>query len=281
MSKAKKKVIYTCITGKYDELLNHDYTDNDWDYICFSDTIQQNDTNSSWRIQPLYYKEGDDTRINRWHKINAHLCLEDYEYSIYIDANIDILSREFFDIIEEHQKSSSTFSVMRHPARDCVYDEYEVCVALNKDDPLIMQSQINIYREQGYPEHRGLYASSILYRKHFDEKIVSVMEEWWKWLESYSRRDQLSLPYVLWLQKYDPDILPFKYGLGKSGPLYFYPHSGNLKAYTRQLYNKAEALIQKQKLLKSSLKEAEARLSLIENSRTWRMRNKLVKFLKK
>jgi len=281
MTSKTKKVIYTCIAGDYDGLFNHQYVSPEWEYICFSDSAQPSDLNSSWRILPLKHKMPDGTRTNRWHKINAHLCLKDYKYSIYIDANIDVLSKEFFDAIDEQRKRPQAFSLMSHPARDCVYDELDACIQLQKDDPAVMKSQIKLYKEAGYPRRNGLYASSILYREHLDETVIRVMEEWWGWLTTYSKRDQLSLPYALWKRGYKPGILPFTYGLGRFDPLFFYPHSDALRDYVRQLYDEVQALESKQKLTENQLKSTEERLLLIEQSKTWRARNRIRKFLYK
>ena len=32
-----KICVYTCITGDYDNLIQHTYIDKDYDYICFTD----------------------------------------------------------------------------------------------------------------------------------------------------------------------------------------------------------------------------------------------------
>ena len=37
-----KKVVYTAITGNYDELITPEYINKDWDYICFTDNPRFN-----------------------------------------------------------------------------------------------------------------------------------------------------------------------------------------------------------------------------------------------
>lgn len=44
----------------------------------------------------------------------------------------------------------------------------------------------------------GLTENNVIYRKHKDPRCIKVMEDWWYMVENYSRRDQLSLFYVLW-----------------------------------------------------------------------------------
>ncbi len=278
---SRKKVIYTCITGEYDGLYNHQYVDEEWDYVCFSDSVVQTDLNSSWRILPLKDKSFDDQRINRWHKINAHLCVGDYEDSIYIDGNIDILSKDFFDEIKKQKELSSIFSVMAHPARDCLYQEALACIELGKDTSKNIEPQMEVYRRDRYPEHNGLYTNSILYRKHNNKKVIKMMNEWWTQLRDYSRRDQLSLPYIFWKNKFKPHILPFSYDIGKVGPLFYYPHTVHLRGYVRDLYEQIETLTRKEKSIKNDLESIESRLALIEESRLWRLRGRLMDMLRK
>lgn len=36
----KRKVVYTCLTGNYDNLPLHSYLDGEWDYVCFTDSSE-------------------------------------------------------------------------------------------------------------------------------------------------------------------------------------------------------------------------------------------------
>lgn len=58
-------------------------------------------------------------------------------------------------------------------------------------------------KKAGFPEHYGLGENNILYRRHNEPALVRVMEDWWYFLENYSRRDQLSFVYVLWKNGFD------------------------------------------------------------------------------
>ncbi len=99
-----KSVIYTCITNDYDdihELETYAYINYDWDYICFTDN--ENDIKAErvgiWQIRPLQYNKSDVSRNNRWHKMHPHILFPEYKDSIYIDANINILSDFLFNEI--------------------------------------------------------------------------------------------------------------------------------------------------------------------------------------
>lgn len=85
----------------------------------------------------------------------------------------------------------------KHPLRDCIYEEAEVCRQLLLDDVFIMEFQMNKYKKMGYPEHNGLIDGSIILRRH-TKKIAELNTEWQRQCTSGSRRDQLSFNFVAW-----------------------------------------------------------------------------------
>ena len=112
-----------------------------------------------------------------------------------------------FADIDRAMDDSCLISVAPHPERNCIYDELIVCVALGKDDEGVMRKQVDLIRSAGFPEKNGLFETNIIYRDHHDYQVIEVMKDWWSWIENYSRRDQLSLPYVLWQHKLEAKSL--------------------------------------------------------------------------
>jgi glycosyltransferase involved in cell wall biosynthesis len=199
MANKKSGVIYTCITGGYDDLKNHTYIDQDWDYICFSDDLSiGNENNSSWQIRPLFFDKLDNVRNQRWHKLHPHILFPEYEKSIWIDGNLDVLNEGLFDDVQKIVENRQLMSIPPHPKRTCIYDEFEACIVMGKDDPSVMREQIDLIRKDAFPENLGLFETSIVFRIHNDKRIIKAMDDWWWWVKKHSRRDQLSLTYVLW-----------------------------------------------------------------------------------
>lgn len=195
----KKGVIYTCITGMYDELLNHSYIDPYWDYICFTDNLSiRNEHNFKWEIRKISFDKLDNVRNQRWHKLHPHVLFPEYENSIWVDGSIDICGKSVFNDVDTAINDTRPISIGPHPKRDCVYDEWDVCIKKGKDDELVMKRQIDLMKKKGFPSHVGLFETSIIYRKNHDLTIKKLMDEWWWWIKNYSRRDQLSFTYVLW-----------------------------------------------------------------------------------
>ena len=199
-TRTSDKVVYTCITNDYDDLKEiegYTYINSDWDYVCFTDNeelIKQKQT-GIWEIRPLKFNGLDNTRNSRWHKINPHIVLPEYQQSLFIDANINILTGKIFKIIEQNTKD---LMLAEHANTICLYKEFEWIFRANIDKPEIMNSYYNLIKTEGFPQNYGLPENNIIYRKHNKAEIISIMNDWWYMLEHYSRRDQLSLPYVLW-----------------------------------------------------------------------------------
>lgn len=201
LSKPLKKVVYTCICGGYDSLISHSYVCEDWEYICFTDNQELLSAgHKQWTIRPLMFTNRDNTRNNRWHKIFPDKILEEYEVSLYLDGNINITNSELFDYMNSELigDESKTLVINSHQARNCIYQEANICKEWHKDSASVIDRQMLIFRRLGYPELKGLTENFMIYRRHHHEQVKKVMEYWWWWVSNYSKRDQLSFNYVIW-----------------------------------------------------------------------------------
>lgn len=195
-------VIYTCITNNYDdinEIACPYYINHNWDYVCYTDN--QDDIKKGkvgvWEIRPLEFSTLDNTRNNRWHKTHPHILFPDYHSSIYIDANIDILSPWLFNAAEN---SNEKIFLPRHYFRNCIYDEFSTVLIEFLDDIKTVLSLKKIIKKSGMPPNYGLTENNIIFRKHHDPDIKMLMENWWEIIKHHSKRDQLSLSWLLWKQ---------------------------------------------------------------------------------
>jgi len=191
----KKIVIYTAVFGKsnYDALLSNF---PGFDFICFTDKKKKS---SKWKIK-LVKSDLSPEILNRKYKILPHKYLKKYEVSLYIDANIKILKNPRNFIINILKKSD--FSVSKHFLRRCVYDEAYALIRSSRFNSYLIFKQIFQYAMEGMPENYGLTENSILIRRHNKLQVKNIMNIWWKEIVSHSHRDQLSLPYVSWKEKF-------------------------------------------------------------------------------
>jgi len=255
MSANKKRVVYTCITGGYDELLNHTFINPDWDYVCFSDDLSiRSEKNAQWEIRPLCFDKLDQVRNQRWHKLHPHLLFPECEVSLWVDGNVDILDGEIFEDVDQALKSNSLFACSLHPKRQCIYEEFDACQEAGKDDPDVMKRQEDLIKKSGFPKKNGLFETNIIARRHSSPVVIRIMEEWWYWLEHYSRRDQLSFTYVLW--KNDQKAKPLS-------PKSYRNSSGVKFRYATNHITKEELLKQKEEL--------EAEVQRFKKSICWRV----------
>ncbi len=196
----KKGVIYTCITGEYDELFQHHVYNKNFDYVCFTDNenLLKNKELNGWKIEPLRYKDSDNTRNARWHKTHPHLLFPDYKISLWIDGNIDVITDKIFTHIDTLDKSEDVIFAFKHPLRDCIYDEGDAVIMLRKDTATIVREEMQFLNNEKYPKHHGLFETGVLIRKHTNSKLIEAMELWWDMIAQYSKRDQLSFTYALW-----------------------------------------------------------------------------------
>lgn len=192
-----KKVVYTCITGDYDKLIEPSYLSDGFDYICFTD----NKTLKSdvWQIKPLPKEtEGlSQVKKQRFVKINPHLLLKEYDISIWVDGNVT-LKGNLNEFVSETLKDRISVYVPKHPQRNCIYREAKAVLAMKKDKPEIVNKQLERYKKEGFPSSFGLLQSNIMLRRHNNPECIKLMETWWKELKSGSHRDQLSFNYALW-----------------------------------------------------------------------------------
>lgn len=192
-----KKVIYTCITGGYDELKEPNVISDEFDYICFTDSLFMR--NGIWDIRPLPKEtEGlSQVKKQRYVKINAHKVLPEYEVSIWVDGIVTIKGN-LNELLENVLKDDTSIYVPTHPVRNCIYKEANTVVKMKKDTKEVVVPQIDRYKKEGYPEENGLLQSNILIRRHNEEDCIRLMEAWYDELKDNSHRDQLSFNYVSW-----------------------------------------------------------------------------------
>lgn len=195
-----KIVIYTVLVGNYDKLCQPKIVSEGIDYFCFTDKNDCNDRIGVWQIVKDPFPHKDNGRVSRFPKILPHkTVLSKYDYSLYIDANLIIRDEYVYKRIEELVKNETKLALIKHPARDCAYQEAYNCIAGCKAKWRDLIRQILFLKRKGFPEHWGLFEANVIFRKHNDDEVKNTDELWWNTFMKYSKRDQLSLVYSLWI----------------------------------------------------------------------------------
>ncbi|MDT9302518.1 MAG: tetratricopeptide repeat protein [Limnospira sp. PMC 1281.21] len=195
--RTKKVVVYTAICNNYDILKIPEFLCPDWDYVCFTDR-EQYPGDHPWKIKHFDYIDQDHTRTARYVKTHPHIYFESYECSIWIDAHILIKTNFIEEFTNNFLINNELFAAIPHPFRNCTYQEAKICIQQEKDDKDIIESQIVNYKYEGLPSEWGMIESGVLIRRHNNSSVRKFNELWWKEIDTYSKRDQLSVMFVLW-----------------------------------------------------------------------------------
>lgn len=193
----KRYVIYSAMVGAYDDILQPKVVDERFDYILFSNDIKEEYV-GVWQIRPIEYHNDDRTRICRYVKTHPEDLLKEYEVSVWMDSNVQILTDYFYKRVVELDEQGVLFSSMWHPTRQCIYAEAFAVVKMRVEYEDVIVDWCHELRKQSYPRENGLYETCVLYRKHRKDQVAQVDSLWWQCIEQYSRRDQLSCNYALW-----------------------------------------------------------------------------------
>ena len=194
--------VYTCITGNYDTIKEPLYVNSCVDYFIVTDmdvpkesVWKKIDINNISELQGL-----SDVDKNRFIKFFPHVLFPEYDYSVYVDGVIQIVG-DIMPLIES--MGTCIFGVHRHNARNCIYEEAKAVIYAKRAPKQQVLCHIEKYKQENYPKNNGLYENTVLIRKHNDDKCIKLMETWWDEYIVSCKRDQLSLPYVIWKDKFE------------------------------------------------------------------------------
>ena len=191
-----KTVVFTCITGNYDQLLKLDYINPSYDYICYTDNMSMQSNGWLLRKIPENLKNLSNSKINRYIKWHPHEFFPDYDLSIYIDGCINILS-DFTEIIERYP-SDFDILVPKHSLTTCIYQEARNVLRCKKDVKENFEKQLQMMRDEGFPANYGMTQNNILIRHHNNKNMIDVENIMWNVIKNGSHRDQLVYKYAVW-----------------------------------------------------------------------------------
>jgi len=198
--KKKKIAVYTCIVGDYDVPQEPLVKTENVDFFLFTDSLDKyKDLSSSFSIKeiPLNLQEKGCVLANRYIKFHPKVFFQNYDYAIYIDGNVRIIS----DIrpLVNCCTSATGLAMHWHRFRQCVYEEARLCVLLRKGKKKLIKDQMKKYRKEGLPEKYGLNEANMIVSDLNNEISCRLLDLWWnEFVRSGSMRDQLAWPYILW-----------------------------------------------------------------------------------
>jgi hypothetical protein len=214
------KTIFTAIFGPYDDLKEPQVITPGWQYICFT---EQPIKSKVWRIERREMKPEGAARTARYYKIMFHRHIET-EFSIWIDASFLINT----NLNEWWTRFKEPITCVKHPVRDCAYQEARICANRGKDSELLLRKQVFSYRQSGLPKHNGLIASGLLMRK-MNQQAIDLCDLWYQQVQLYSSRDQIGFSYAAWRQ---PSFHVLDWDYRNNNEFLHVPHIHNRKIET-------------------------------------------------
>jgi hypothetical protein len=200
-------ILYTALLGDYDELKEHEHP-REWSF-CFTDLKgikSESWTLVSWNVP--FDSIDERIRTARFFKTQPHLVLPPHQYSIWIDASMQILGQIGVAVSYLNSHRMATFKYPDiYGKRICAYDEASACIQRGKDASDVINSQMHRYREEGFPVNYGLAETTILVREN-TKRVAQFNDAWWHEITRGSRRDQLSFDYSCWRQGVKYNWLP-------------------------------------------------------------------------
>lgn len=201
MKTMQTKVVYTAVFGNYDHVqaVNPEW---DCDFICFTDNPEL--VSPGWQMVMVQLNGESPAQVNRRYKMLPHKYFSNYERSLYVDGNIRIIAdpRPLFDKFLE----KAAIAIPKHQDRNCAYAEAKLCIKEGRVDKEISEKQMARYSADGFPRKFGMTENGIIFRRHHDKKVIAMMDSWWGEYCHGGRRDQLSLPYLIWKHKIDVSV---------------------------------------------------------------------------
>ena len=207
LHKSRKKLLYTVLTGDYDQLneippyLSHS---PDWDFVCVTDNPSL--SSDTWKIKLVDNQDGlDPVRLSRLYKIKNQLVDSGYDISVYTDANIRIRG-DLDRFLSQAIAPDCILGLLYHPFHSSLREEVELCKKTGRADPELLEKQYRFYTDkEGFSDSLPHINARLLIRRPGDRRIESLMDTWFNQLISWSRRDQVSFNYSL---AQHPDVLP-------------------------------------------------------------------------
>lgn len=200
----KHGVVYSCITNGYDAPKEPILKSNALDYILYTDLVQDKEEKTVWTYRDIteVTNNSGSNFANRYYKFNPFHLFPDYDYSIYIDGNVQVVS-DVTGLYTIAHESPLGIAMHRHFSKDCAYKDARWCELYNRGNLPAIKQQVSQYRAEGFPEEYGLCEATIIVVDLHNETAKEIMAAWWnEFCRAGGGRDQIAFPYVLWKMGY-------------------------------------------------------------------------------
>ena len=194
-----KGVVYGCITNGYDLPKDPVLVDENLSYVMFTDAPWTGD-GTIWETRAIDHIEvmPGSSFANRYYKFHPFELFSDFDYSIYVDGNVRIVS-DVTGLYRIAHESPIGIAMHTHAEKNCAYKDALWCEYHNRGVVPAIKAQAEKYRNEGFPEEFGLCEATIIVVDLHSDIARDVMDVWWtEFCRAGGMRDQIAFPYVIW-----------------------------------------------------------------------------------
>ena len=149
----------------------------------------------------------DPARASRRAKLMPHRYFPEAEWSVWLDNKSRLLADPAAIVAALKTQSDRNFFAFPHFRRTCVYQEGQAVWENGLDDYKTVKERMRQYRAEGMPENTGLIEGHFIVRRHNAPEVADFGERWFEHVLRFSRRDQISFPYLAWKTGFDYDLI--------------------------------------------------------------------------
>ena len=169
-----------------------------------------------WEIKRALTK-----RNSGYHKTHPEICCKGYKKTVWVDANINILTGYLSSILN---KTKNKILTTTHYERNCIYDELTAIQKAKRDNVTSLKKCHDFFVAEKMPKHYGLNETCIIYRKISNDLVLQINQMWWNFIKNYSKRDQASFSYVLYKYNIKPQDISIPNARKDCKNFYFFNH---------------------------------------------------------
>lgn len=217
-------LVYSCYFG-FHEPFNPDATGTGvgYDRMVVTDHAAFNLPGVS-TLRPDARAAGDPGRMSRLAKMCLHRFFAGDDWVIYIDNSAVLTAPPHVIVAEiERQHDGATPPgryLFNHERRNCAYRGARLCLVKGTISRAEYRHQVRHYKAAGFPQDQGLFMNTLMIQKMGDPATDAFNERWYQHFQTFSRRDQISLPFLLWEQGYPARVTPFALSDVATWPLF-------------------------------------------------------------
>jgi hypothetical protein len=200
--------VVQALYGGYDTLkpvMPQEGLDVDW--VLVTDDASLRGSSLGWRVVHLPRPGVHPNRAAKAPKLFPWEYT-DASSSVWLDASFRVTSPDFVSGALACTSVSDPVAQFVHPWRDCVFTEAEESAKLAKYAGEDFGPQVKDARELGHPDHWGLWATGVITRRHDDDRVFDLGNDWSDLIDRFTFQDQVSQPVALRSSVLRPAPLP-------------------------------------------------------------------------